>query len=198
MPPAWSNERGMEPSDRELMARLARGDREALDPLMARHYRRVYRIALAYLRDTEEALDAAQEVFVKAYQNAGKWNTGSEVGPWLTRIAVNHAIDRYRRGRRRLASEQPLSEEQQDHDPRLTFDAPSPERQLLGREVGARIGAALAVLPEKQRAVFVLRHYQEQSLEEIASALGLSLGTVKSSLHRAIQRLRGELGGLRA
>ncbi len=192
------NERGMEPSDREFMARLARGDREALAPLMARHYQRVYRIALAYLRDIEDALDAAQEVFVKAYQHAGKWDTRSEVGPWLSRIAVNHAIDRYRRGRRRQAWEQPLAEEQPDHDPRLTVDAPSPERQLMGREVGERIGAALAVLSEKQRAVFVLRHYQEQSLEEIASALGLSLGTVKSSLHRAIQRLRGELGGLRA
>lgn len=188
----------MEPSDRELMAGLARGDGAALEPLMARHYRRVYRIALAYLRDAEEALDAAQEVFVKAYQNASRWDSGSEVGPWLTRIAVNHAIDRYRRGRRRLASEQPLPEEGADHDPRLKVDAPSPESQVLGREVGERIGAALAVLPEKQRAVFVLRHYQELSLEEIATALGLSLGTVKSSLHRAIQRLRGELGGLRA
>ncbi len=188
----------MEPSDRELMGRLARGDVEALEPLMARHYRRVHRIALAYLRDSEEALDAAQEVFVKAYQNAGKWNQGSEVGPWLTRIAVNHAIDRYRRGRRRLASEQPLSEEHEDHDPRLTTGAPSPERQMLGRELGEQIGAALAQLPEKQRAVFVLRHYEEQSLDEIASTLSLSLGTVKSSLHRAIHRLRGELGGLRA
>jgi len=188
----------MEPSDRELMARLVRGEREALEPLMARHYRRVYRIALAYLRDTEEALDAAQEVFVKAYQNADKWNQGSEVGPWLTRIAVNHAIDRYRRSRRRAASEQPLSEEQPDHDPHLTAGTPSPERQVLGRELGEQIGAALAGLPDKQRAVFVLRHYQEQSLDEIAGILGLSLGTVKSSLHRAIQRLRGELGGLRA
>jgi RNA polymerase sigma-70 factor (ECF subfamily) len=188
----------MEPSDRELMAGLARGDGEALEPLMARHYRRVYRIALAYLRDTEAAMDAAQEVFVKVYQNAGRWDPGSEVGPWLTRIVVNHAIDRYRQGRRRLASEQPLPEERSDRDPRLRLDAPSPERQLLGRELGERIGAALAVLPDKQRAVFVLRHYQELSLEEIASALGLSLGTVKSSLHRAIQRLRGELGGLRA
>lgn len=165
---------------------------------MERHYRRVYRIALAYLRNTEEALDAVQEVFVKAYLSASKWNPDSEVGPWLTRIAVNHAIDRYRRSKRRLSNEAPLDDAPTDHDGRLAVSGPSPERVTLGREVGARIGAALAVLPEKQRAVFVLRHYEELSLEDIARSLEISLGTVKSNLHRAIQKLRVELQGLRA
>src|SRR5438874_1011160 len=80
-----------------------RGDREALGPLMERHQRRLYRLALSYLRDPDEALDAVQEIFVKAYQNAPRWDGGAEVGPWLTRVAINHSIDRYRRGRRRLA-----------------------------------------------------------------------------------------------
>ena len=187
----------MEPSDRDLMGRLARGDREALAPLMERHHRRLYRLALSYLRDPDEALDAVQEVFVKAYQNAARWDGGAEVGPWLTRIAVNHSIDRYRRGRRRLAAETPLDEESGDHDPRLSADAPSPERRLLGREVGERIASALRGLPERQREVFVLRHYDEMTLEDIASTLELSLGTVKSSLHRAVHRMRERLEGLR-
>ena len=97
---SWSDSLGMDTSDRELMSRMARGDREALSPLMERHYARLYRVALSYLRDPDEALDAAQETFVKAYQNAHKWNASSEVAPWLTRVAVNSAIDRYRRRKR--------------------------------------------------------------------------------------------------
>jgi RNA polymerase sigma-70 factor (ECF subfamily) len=184
----------MEASDRDLMARLARGDRDALAPLMERHYRRLYRIALCYLRDADDALDAVQETFVKVFQNAASWDGSAEAGPWLTRIAVNHSIDRYRRSKRRGRSEQPLGET--DHDERLTAEEPSPERAVLGREVGERIRAALGALPETQRAVFVLRHYEELKLEEIATVLDLSLGTVKSSLHRAIRQLRTRLGRL--
>jgi RNA polymerase sigma-70 factor (ECF subfamily) len=186
----------VEPSDRELMSRVASGDREALAPLVARHYRRLYRISLAYLRNTDEALDAVQETFVKACEAAARWDPAWEVAPWLTRIAINHSIDRYRRARRRLRSEEPL--EAGDHERPFAADDPSPERRVQGREIAEHIGAALLALPERQRAVVVLRHYEEMSLEEIARALGLNLGTVKSSLHRALRALRVQLtaGGL--
>jgi RNA polymerase sigma-70 factor (ECF subfamily) len=187
---------GMDTSDRELMSRMARGDREALSPLMERHYSRLYRIALSYLRDPDEALDAAQETFVKAYQNAHKWNAESEVAPWLTRVAVNSAIDRYRRRKRRFSIMEPLAEG--DHDSQITAEDPSPERKLLGRELSERISIALRTLPATQRAVFVLRHYEGLSLEEIARTLEISLGTVKSSLHRALRRLRPRLAGFRS
>ncbi len=158
-------ERPAEPgSDRDLMHRLAAGEREALTPLMERHYRRLYRLALSYLRNQDDALDAVQETFVKAFQKAQRWDGASEAGPWLSRITINVAIDRYRRDKRRQA----------------------------------RIASAVRVLPEKQRAVFVLRHYEEMSLEEIADSLGMNLGTVKSSLHRAVHRLRERLAGVRA
>jgi len=186
----------MDTSDRELMTRMARGDREALSPLMERHYGRVYRIALSYLRDPDEALDAAQETFVKAYQNAHRWNASSEVAPWLTRVAVNNAIDRYRRRKRRFSLMEALVEG--DHDRQITAEDPSPERKLLGRELSERITAALRALPATQRAVFVLRHYEGLSLEEISRTLEISLGTVKSSLHRALRRLRPRLAGFRA
>jgi RNA polymerase sigma-70 factor, ECF subfamily len=179
------------PTDRELMGRLAGGDREALAPLVSRHYQRLYRIALSYLRNADDALDAVQETFVKACEKAGTWREVSEVAPWLTRIAINESIDRYRRARRRLDREEALDEG--DHDSRLTGEELPPDRRLLGRELGERIGAALDGLPTTQRAVFVLRHYEEMSLEEIAESLTLSLGTVKSSLHRALRRLRPRL-----
>jgi RNA polymerase sigma-70 factor (ECF subfamily) len=185
----------MEPSDRELMGRLAGGDRDALTPLMERHYRRIYRVALSYLRDADDALDAVQETFVKAFENAGRWDPGSEVAPWLVRIAVNHSIDRYRREKRRRAFVEPLAEG--DHDVRLSSDGPSPDRSAFGREIAEKVGAAVRSLPDGQRAVFVLRHYEQMSLEQIAETLDMSLGTVKSSLHRAIHRLRERLQGLR-
>src|SRR5918994_88250 len=188
----------MEPSDRELMVALAQGDRDALSPLMERHYRRIYRVALSYLRDPDEALDVVQETFVKAFQNAARWDARAEVGSWLTRIGINQAIDRYRRVRRRRQSEQPFEEGAGDHDGRWSHDGPSPERLVLGREMGARIAGALRGLPERQRAIVVLRHYDEMTLEEIADTLGISLGTVKSSLHRAIHRLRDRLRELGA
>jgi RNA polymerase sigma-70 factor (ECF subfamily) len=184
----------MEPSDRDLMGRLATGDRDALQPLMERHSRRVYRIALAYLRRPDDAMDVVQETFVKAYRNAGRWDPASEVAPWLTRIAVNQAIDTYRRGRRRMQLLSPLPETDRTFDVEAR-DA-SPERRAIGREAAEKLSRALLGLPETQRAVFVMRHYDEMSLDEIACALNLRLGTVKSSLHRAVHRLRDRLRGL--
>jgi RNA polymerase sigma-70 factor (ECF subfamily) len=175
------------------MARLASGDREALAPLMERHYRRVYRIALGYLRQPDDALEVVQEAFVQACQSAPRWDGSADAGPWLSRITVNLAIDRWRRNRRRAQTFTALADD--DHASALADAGPSPDRRVQRREAGERVAAALAVLPERQRAVVVLRHYQEMSLEEIAQALGMSLGTVKSSLHRALGRMRGALAG---
>lgn len=190
----------MEPSqggaipDRDLMARLAEGDREALAPLMERHYHRLYRIALSYLRNPDDALDAVQETFVKAFQNAKRWDGSVEAGPWLSRVAINQSIDRWRRNRRRQATFAPLAEG--DHETALADGAPAPDRRVFGRELRDRLAVALGRLPERQRAVVVLRLYEEMTLEEIADTLGMRLGTVKSSLHRALGRLRTGLQGV--
>jgi len=177
--------------DRELMERLARGDREALTPLVDRHHRRLYRIALGYLREREDALDVVQEAFVKVFQAASRWDGSADAGPWLSRVTVNLSIDRWRRNRRRGQTFSPLAEG--DHLDVLADHRPPPDRGVEGRESGERLAVALRALPERQRAVVVLRHYQELSLEEIATTLGMSLGTVKSSLHRALHRMRDTL-----
>ena len=176
-------------TDRELMVRLAEGDQLALPELMRRHSPRLYRVALGYLRDADEAMEAVQEAFVKAYRSAARWDRSAQVVPWLTRIVINEAIDRYRRVRRRRTVEEPLAEGE-DHDGRWASGAPSPERKVLGRELRAHIDTAVGSLPDRQRAIFVLRHYEGMELAEIAGALGMRLGTVKSGLHRAVYRLR--------
>jgi RNA polymerase sigma-70 factor (ECF subfamily) len=181
-------------SDRDLMARLAEGDREALAPLMERHYQRLYRIALSYLRHPDDALDTVQETFVKAFQNAKRWDGSVEAGPWLSRVAINQSIDRWRRNRRRQATFTPLAES--DHETALADGAPGPDRRVRGREIRDRLAVALSRLPERQRAVVILRLYREMSLDEIAETLGMRLGTVKSTLHRALGRLRTGLQGV--
>ena len=175
------------------MARLAQGDRDALTPLVERHYGRLYRIALGYLRQRDDALDVVQEAFVKAFQAAGRWDGSADAGPWLSRITVNLAIDRWRRNRRRGQTFSPLAEG--DHLEVLADTGPAPDRGVMRREASDRLSLALQELPERQRAIVVLRHYQELSLEEIATTLGMSLGTVKSSLHRALHRMRATLAG---
>jgi RNA polymerase sigma-70 factor (ECF subfamily) len=175
------------------MARLAAGDREALAPLMERHYRRIYRIALSYLRQRDDALDVVQECFVKAFQKASHWDGSAEAAPWLARIAVNLSIDHWRRSKRRQQTFSPLPEG--DHEGSLEAADDTPDRAVAGREARERLRGALALLPDRQRAVVVLRHYQDLSLEEIANTLGMSIGTVKSSLHRALHRLRAGLLG---
>ena len=177
--------------DRELMQRLASGDRDALAPLVERHYRRLYRIALGYLRQREDALDVVQEAFVKVFQAASRWDGSADAGPWLSRVTVNLSIDRWRRNKRRGQTFSPLAEG--DHLDVLADRRPAPDHGVAFRESGERLSKALRALPERQRAVVVLRHYQELSLEEIARTLGMSLGTVKSSLHRALHRMRATL-----
>lgn len=179
--------------DRDLMARLAQGDKEALTPLVERHYRRLYRIALGYLRQREDALDVVQEAFVKVFQAASRWDGSADAGPWLSRVTVNLAIDRWRRNKRRGQTFSPLAEG--DHLEVLAAHGQAPDRGVAAREASDRMARALETLPERQRAVVVLRHYQELSLEEIATTLGMSLGTVKSSLHRALHRMRASLAG---
>jgi RNA polymerase sigma-70 factor, ECF subfamily len=180
-------------SDRDLMGRLAAGDRDALAPLMHRHSTRLFRLALGYLRNPDDAQDVVQEAFVKAYQNAPRWDGSVEAGPWLSRVAVNLSIDRWRRNRRRLATFSPLADD--DRAVSLAGPGPGPDEGVASRERRERVERLLAVLPERQRAVVVLRHYQDMSLEEIAQTLGMRLGTVKSSLHRALGRLRDGLRG---
>jgi RNA polymerase sigma-70 factor (ECF subfamily) len=156
---------------------------------MQRHYVRLYRIALGYVRAPDDALEVVQETFVNVFRHAPRFDPATEVAPWLTRIAINQAIDRFRSARRRLGRELPL-EQDEGLSPAdtLAVDEPSAERRVFARELRERMGAA----------VRTLRHYEEMPLDEIASALGMRLGTVKSSLHRALQHLRLRLEGVRA
>jgi RNA polymerase sigma-70 factor, ECF subfamily len=187
----WSGVR-----DAELFARLKAGDEEALSPLMARHERRLYGIAYGYLRNSEDALEVVQDAFVKLYQQADRVDARAEPGAWLTRVAINGAIDRYRQRKRRGSRE--ITVESEDWP-----DVPSPRGHdaidgLHTEDSRRAIERGLQCLNERQRAVVTLRHFSELSLDEIASTLGVRIGTVKSSLNRALARLKTVMGEARA
>lgn len=173
-----------------LMEGVARGDGEAFRQLVERYQRRVYRLALSYLRRHDDALDVAQETFVRVYR--ARATVHPEVDPegFIFRIAANLCIDQHRR--RRRVTEEPLPEPDSGRE-LADQNAADPMELAIEAERENALARALDRLAPRQRMVFVLRHYQQLSLEEISVALHCSVGTVKSSLHRAVAKLRAAL-----
>ena len=165
------------------------GDEEAFRRLVERHQDRLVRLCQRLLHDREEALDAAQEVFIKAYRKAGKLEPKGELYTWLYRVATNHCFNKLRR--RRIVrflpigntfEEEPLGWEPPDR-------APAPDRQLAARERWRATRDAIARLPESQRAVLVLAKFEGLSYRRIAETLQITEGAVESRLFRAMRNL---------
>jgi len=179
--------------DEELMARVARGDREALVALVERYNAPL----LGYLYrlvggDRALAEDLAQETFVRLLRPAG-YQPGRAFRPWLYAIATNLARDHAKSATvRRQAT--PVSE---DALLALCDRSPSPEEQALRAEDASRIATAVGALGSEYREVILLRFYHGLSLAEIAEALAIPLGTVKSRLSVGVRRLRALLGETR-
>ena len=190
--PTWRRDARVReaPPVQGLMEGVARGDDEAFRALVERYQKRVYRLALSYLRRHDDALDVAQETFVRVYRARGTVQPHVDPEGWLFKIAANLCIDQHRR--RRRASEEPLPEPESSSEI-ADGSAPDPLRLAMANERERALANALRALAPRQRMVFVLRHYQQLSLGEIASALECSVGTVKSSLHRATMKLRATL-----
>jgi RNA polymerase sigma-70 factor (ECF subfamily) len=160
------------------------------------HQARVVHLCRLFLEDVHEAEDVAQEVFVKLLHAHRTETRPISWGPWLTRVTVNACRDRRRSGwwkwwRRSHATNRA--------DAEVLSDAPSPsltpEQAALGREAYRRIWQAFRELPRRQQEVFALRYLEELSTDEVADTLGLSVGSVKQHLFRAVRRLRGTIGG---
>ena len=176
--------------DELLVARFRAGDSEAFDRLMALHMDQVFGLAWSVMRDREEALDAAQEVFVKLHRMLPRFQEGHNLSAWLYRVCLNHCIDVKRRARN---TEFELTEDEWD---RLQgCDQDDPSWCLQNRELRIAIRKAVDQLPERQRVAFILRHYRFMSLAEVAETMGCSVGAVKSHLSRATAHLRDTLAG---
>ena len=179
-------------ADRLALARIARGDHEALAELYHRHARPVYSLALRILQDSGDAEDIVQEAFAQAWSQAARYDVRrGAVGAWLLTLARSRAIDRLRSKRAR---------------PDRTGDgaidavadaADAPDLQLLTAEQVERVRAALRGLPVIQRVALELAYYEGLSHAEIAEQLEQPLGTVKTRIRQAMIRLRETLAGTR-
>lgn len=180
---------------REEEARLVReiraGDGDAFETLVREHQTRVYNLALRMTGSEEDAQDIAQETFLKAWRTMGKYRGECSLGSWLYRIASNLSIDLLRKNKRQQR-EKIVSLEDNGEDGR-TLELPDLREEpqtILEREENRRaVWACLEKLPEEQRLILVLRDVNGLSYEEIGASMGLEMGTVKSRIFRAREKL---------
>jgi RNA polymerase sigma-70 factor (ECF subfamily) len=171
--------------------------RERFAELVARHQRRAARIAFHYLRDGAEADEAVQDAFVKAYAHLGSFREELPFEVWFTRILINGCLDRIKARTRRERWIQSMPDGpggERDFAERTPGRGPSPEDQLLARERRQALAEALARLPERQRSVFMLSHFDGCTSREVSALTGLNESTVRVHLFRAIRKLRTLLG----
>jgi RNA polymerase sigma-70 factor (ECF subfamily) len=188
-------------AEEEIRARVVAGDVDAFEYFVVTYQKRITRFVFTLLRDPSEADCVSQDVFVKAYRALPEFMGEAAFETWLTRIAINTVRDRIRR-RRPVVTFSELRDLDDDDGPDLPpsldpADGTSPERDLLSGDIRRRISEALVTLSPRQRAIFVMKHYEEKSIAEIGQSTGLDEGTIKSHLFRAARKLRVCLEDLR-
>jgi RNA polymerase sigma-70 factor (ECF subfamily) len=166
--------------DHTLVAETLAGRSDAFATLVERYDRAVYHLAYRTLRDGEEARDVAQEAFFKAFRSLRTFKPGAKFSTWLFAITYHACCDRLSR-RKRYSNEEL---------PERADSSAGPETEAIANDEALRLRAAIAALPEKYRSVITLYHLQGRQYEEIATVLGLPIGTVKTHLFRAKEQLR--------
>jgi RNA polymerase sigma-70 factor (ECF subfamily) len=170
--------------------------RERYAEVVTRHQRRASRIALHYLRDAADADEAVQDAFVKAFTHIASYKDEWPFEVWFTRILINGCLDRLKARRRRDRWIVPMVDSgggDREMTEIMPARGPSPEDMVLLDERRRRLSDALAGLPERQRTIFMLSHYDGHTSKEVSVMTGLNESTVRVHLFRAIRKLRGLL-----
>ncbi len=183
------------PSDGEIVERAKQGDREAFGVLVHRYQGRAYRLALRVLRDEEQARDAVQDSFLKAYRSIDRFEGRSSFYTWLYRLVMNRCIDQKRRDKLKSDRHVEWEEERMQDAAPGAGAAPTggPDDDLYRAQLRKRMAEAIRGLPEDARRTFELREVDGLDYAEIAAALRIPKGTVMSRLHYARRRLRAVL-----
>jgi RNA polymerase sigma-70 factor, ECF subfamily len=177
-----------------LVAAAQSGQIEAFETLVERYERKIFRLTMNITQNREDAEDAMQEAFLKAFEHLGEFQGNSRFYTWLVRIAVNQALMKLRKRRPNQVSLDAEVDTGEDTIPREVEDwGPSPEDRYEQSELSGILSQAIGELDPPFRIVFQLRDIEELSTEETAEALGLSVPAVKSRLLRARLKLRQKL-----
>ena len=177
------------PSDEKLVERAKRGDRRAFRMLVDRHKRMVFNVALRMLRNREDAEDAAQEAFLRAFRSIGTFRGQAKFSSWLVRIAINVSLSFAERAHAKQTFVE-FQEEADKADAHSVEAGMNPEEIAARQDFGERIRALVGTLEPRYRAVITLYYLEERSYQEVAEILEIPLGTVKTHLHRAKEYLR--------
>jgi RNA polymerase sigma-70 factor (ECF subfamily) len=185
----------------EQEPRMARGEDESgleFAKVVVSYRPQIFRFLLASMRDIDLAETLTQECFLKAHRNWSTFRGDSSVVTWLMRIAINLQKDHWRNRRIQFWKHTRTNAVDPDEASEwLPSGESSPEEQLLAREQVKRVWQAVEGLSERQRTVFLLRFVEDMEITEIGRATGLSEGTVKAHLSRALGRVRNEVRGVR-
>lgn len=178
----------MEERDHDLVQRAQAGDDQAFRELVERHGAKVYSTAMRVTGNRSAAEDVVQETFLKVYRRLDRFDRRARFSTWLYRVAMNSAIDHVRRERRR--GESAAGAAMLDS---LAEAGPSQERLVSSGEIAGAVREGLAAMSARERVAFVLRHYEGRPVAEIAQILGLRTNACKSTIFRAVQKLRTTL-----
>jgi len=184
--------------DRADMTRLASGHDAALNDLMERHAPKLFNYLVRSLQNDEDAADAAQETFVRVYQNREKFDMNQKFSTWLYAIATNLVKDRYRHRSRHPQVSLDAGNEATGEDFRESLPErdPTPSESLQGVERAEAVRKAVALLPEDLRTPLILCEYEELSHAEIGEILKCTAKAVETRIYRARQQLRASLAKL--
>jgi RNA polymerase sigma-70 factor (ECF subfamily) len=186
-----------EPTDKQLVKRVQKGDKGAFDLLVLKYQHKIVNLVMRYVRDPEMALDITQDAFIKAYRALPRFRGDSAFYTWLYRIAVNTAKNYLAAQRRRpMDIELDLQDpEQYDLHAKLK-ESDTPEGVTISNEVQETLERAIAALPEDLRTAIILRELDGMSYEEIAQTMECPVGTVRSRIFRARDAIGKKIGAV--
>ena len=191
------NRQKAEPSDLALVKRVQQGDRSAFDLLVIKYQHKILKLIMRYVRDPSEALDVAQEAFLKAYRAAPSFRGDSAFYTWLYRIAINTAKNHLvAAGRRPNTFDLDLQDNEQHEAISKLKDLETPEGLVLSEEILDAVNKAIGNLPEELRTAILLREIEGMSYEEIAQTMECPVGTVRSRIFRAREAIDKRIGPL--
>jgi len=193
--PMRSNGR-MEMSDQGAVAAVRAGDRDAFRLLVEKHSRTIFKLGFRMTGNEQDAEEVVQETFLRAYRKLDRFESRANFGTWLYRIATNCSLDLLEK-RKPMQKNTPLQDDEGEELP-LPEPSAGPERLVLSAELKQKLAQAMEELTPLERSAFVLRHFENQSIEEIGKALNLKTNATKNSIYRAVQKMRHALAPLMA
>jgi RNA polymerase sigma-70 factor (ECF subfamily) len=179
----------VDPDETGMISRCQQGDQKALKEIYDKYHAKVYRIAYGVVRQREDALDIVQEVFIKLFRSIKNFKGRSQFYTYLYRMAMNTAIDHSRKMGKKIVSS---LDEEGSFEPSDGVEK-GPERILLQKELEERVKLAMDTLPAEQKSAIIFRDVEGLSYQEMAEAMGCSIGTVMSRLHYGRKRMQGLL-----